>query len=115
MNMFSNALAIQRKGECLKDLSQHLAEVVQACRNAGKSATLTLKLKVSPSSSDGTVFLTDEISVKLPAPKKDSSLFFVADDGSLTRNDPRQLPLQLKSIEGGKAPLELPAPVANQA
>lgn len=104
-NTFSNVLACQRKGALLHELSAKLAEVVQSVRDTGKKGSLTLVLSVERvSESEGTVLLVDDVKAKIPQAPRPTSMFFVADDGTLTRTNPRQYEMELKAVEGGQAP-----------
>ena len=102
-NAFAMTLQDQRKGELLHECSQRLAELVSACRETGKSGTLTLKLTVNiPKQAEaGTVYVHDEVTIKTPKPRRDGSLFFTTDDNRLTRANPnqRELPLATVSTE----------------
>lgn len=102
MNTFAITLHDQRKGALSEELSAEFRKLVEHVRGIGKAGTLTLKLTVRPTEGgDGsTVVLEDDVSVKLPRPKKAKSLFFTTDDGRLTRNDPNQAELPLKTVPG---------------
>ncbi len=105
-NSFAAVLNLHRKGSLLADLSAHMQSLVQAVREHGADGTLTLKLKVSPASGDGSMLsIHDEITAKLPQPKKANTLFFATDDNRLVRNDPNQKEMDLRTV---------PVPVASE-
>jgi hypothetical protein len=53
-----------------------------------KTGVLTIKLKLEYNKA--TIITTPEISVKKPTPGLPMSIHFAGEDGSLTRNDPKQ-------------------------
>lgn len=90
-NRFTTTLGEIRKGNILNDLSNELADVIEAVREHGGSGSLTLKLDIKPVNGDGhQVLITDDIKTKVPQPKKQATLFFTDEGGALLRNDPRQ-------------------------
>lgn len=95
---FSEWLLTQRKGHLHEQLSEALVEVVNAVVEHEKVGTLTLKIKVVPGGKgySPTVTLTDAITLKVPEGAPESALFFVDDDGNLTRRDPNQPELGLR-------------------
>lgn len=94
----------RRGGECITELSQSLAQLASAVRSSGKKGKLTLELEIAPLSKGGgtAIGVIDRIAVKLPAEEKEVSVFYVGDDGRLSRNDPRQRELPLQAVEGGR-------------
>ena len=103
----SNSIEIllrnQRKGRMLTELSEQMQAVANAAREHGKAGVLILTLTVTPANGDATAMsVADEIKVKLPQPSKPSSLFFVAEDGRLVREDPTQSEMKLETVK--KAP-----------
>lgn len=107
MNTFAITLQDQRQGALANELSISLNQLVAAVRSTGRPGHLTLKLSITPTAgSDGTtVTLTDDVTVKNPKPKKPSSLFFTCDDGRLTRENPNQQSLPLRTVETREEPL----------
>ena len=108
-NNFVAVLTQLRRGAAVVDASEGLAEVVKAVRENGKKGKLSLTITVVPLSKGDAVDLVCEVTVKVPKPNKGSSLFFVADDGTLLRNDPRQGELKLTVLA---APAKPAGPVA---
>ena len=99
-NNFVAVLTQLHRGTAVADASEGLAEVVRAVRENGKKGKLTLTIAVVPLSKGDAVDLVCEVTTKTPKPNKGSSLFFVADDGTLVRNDPRQGELKLTVLGG---------------
>jgi hypothetical protein len=112
-----------RNGRTMAELSDQLAEVIEAVRRTGKAGQLTLRLMVKPMSKGKTdeevqpLALEDSISTKLPQLERGVTLFFSDAGGGLERNDPRQMSLHdlkkvpepesaaaqpLKIVDGGK-------------
>ena len=98
---FTNLLQQHRMGGCLDDLGQKLRDVTDAAQLTGSPGMITLKLMIAPTKS-GAVEIYDEIVTKMPKAEKVGSLFFVGEGGVLTRHNPNQLEMPLRSIEGGK-------------
>lgn len=94
---FGAFLQEQRGGILHSELSRELAGIVQAVNEHGKTGTLTLKIKISPSKIDGAVEVEDEVAAKPPEAPRDAALFFSDDDGNLSRRDPRQPELPLRA------------------
>lgn len=82
-NNFLTVLNQLHRGSAVADASDALADVVKAVRENGKKGKLTLSITVVPLSKGDAVDLVCEVAVKVPKPNKGSSLFFVADDGTL--------------------------------
>lgn len=93
-NSFELQLRYVRKGAALTELSTQLQAAVLAVRSLNQKAVLTLKLNIEPFG-DGTFAITDDISTKLPTPKKGHTLFYATDDGRLVRDNPEQTEMKL--------------------
>lgn len=89
-----------RYGAAAEELSEKLAECVDRASSTGKTAELTLVIKIKPQGASGQYFLTDEIKQKLPILPKEQSIFFGTPEGNLTREDPRQQKLPLVAVAG---------------
>ncbi|SRR5260221_77414 len=90
-----------RHGAMLDEAAVQLADAVRSVFESGKAAQFKLTLTIKPASrgSVRTVILEDSISVKLPEPDKEVTIFFPTGDGTLSRSDPAQLPLGLRPVE----------------
>lgn len=107
---FAEWLKEQRSGLAASELSEKLAELVEAVTTHGKTGTLTLRIKVAPAGKVGmgTVFVSDDITLKAPEGERPDSIFFVDGDFGLIRNDPRQLSLRDELPAPGTALGEIP-------
>lgn len=107
---FTEWLRDQRNGAAQAELTDHLAELVEAVSMHGKAGTLTLKITVRPAGSTGlgTVLVMDEVAVKKPQGERQEAIWFVDRDFGLTRHDPSQLRLQLREAPAPPAPKDIP-------
>ncbi|MEV0090393.1 hypothetical protein [Streptomyces sp. NPDC050738] len=89
---FAAFLQDQAGGQLHAELSQQLHDLLQAVQETGKGGSIALKLDIKPiSGTDGrTVTVTDSVTAKTPKTERPKSIFFLADDGNLSRTDPRQ-------------------------
>lgn len=101
MRPFADVLA-DLSGGTYDELGQALGELVEAVQTTRKAGTLKLSLKVSPNGVNS-VKIADDVTVKLPAPDRATSVMFVDEDMSLRRSDPRQPKLPLKQVSGPEA------------
>lgn len=111
--MFVQTISQLNKRGTMAELDENLARTIQQVRITGKSAELTYKLKIKPQDAEGeTVTIEDSITVKTANPIRKSAIFFTAEDGRISRDDPNQPELPMKAVEGGKtdAPAESSAP-----
>ena len=79
-------------GRLLSELNELLKGATTACLDRGGKAVVQLTLVVQGNKhTDGQrVEIMPKLTTKLPQAKMTSSLFFVTDDGDLTRTPPRQ-------------------------
>jgi len=102
-DLFAFTLAQIRNGAAGIDASEKLNECVNAARETGKVSELVIKLKIKPDGRDtGQYFLEESITNKLPKPERGKTLFFGTPDGNLTRENPRQQALELRSVDEAK-------------
>lgn len=98
-------LADIRGGLMMEEMTEALAEVVNAVIATGKKGALQLKLDINPASKgDAVVTVADDIKKTVPQEKRTGTLMFATPSGSLQRQDPRQGDLPLMS-----APTTAPA------
>lgn len=97
---FADTLRDLRRGTVVTELEEGLAEVVRAVEETGKAGKLTLTLTVKPISigsvGTATVAIHDDVKATLPRERPGTVMF--AADGVLTRNDPRQPELGLRTV-----------------
>lgn len=99
---FISLLQQHRQGAALSDLSDALKQVNQAVFEQGQPASITLKLCFKPAQrTAGAVLIEDDVTVKLPKPEKENSIFFVEKESwRLMRDNPNQMSLTLKTVDG---------------
>lgn len=85
----SDVLRDLRFGEFMEELSNKFNDLVKAVENTEKAGSITITLKLKPSTA-GAIEVADDIKVKTPILSKSASLFFATVEGNLVRNDPRQ-------------------------
>jgi hypothetical protein len=64
-------------------------------------------VKPMSKSDDRALIITANVAVKQPATDAPTSVFFIDNDGNLSRNDPRQMTLPLKEVADRRAGQEL--------
>lgn len=96
-DLFTHTLNLLRSGEAQAELSEQLDALITACADTGKLGQLTLTIKVKPNGKSGQYIIADTIAVKTPRYQRADTLLFEDMDGNLTREDPRQKKLELKS------------------
>jgi hypothetical protein len=98
-------LAILQKKELtdntLTDLSEKLCEAAIAAERTGKKASLALTIGVEPES--GALKFSAKIKTTLPVADESLCLFYIGDDGKLTRDDPKQRKFEFREVTGGRA------------
>lgn len=88
-----------RGGLMVEELTEKMAEVVNAVLATGKKGNVTLKLYFDPASKgDAVITITDEIKATIPQEKKLGTLMFALPSGTLQRQDPRQTELKLTAV-----------------
>lgn len=88
-----------RAGLMVEELTEKMAEVVNAVLATGKKGSVTLKLSIDPASKgDAVITVTDEIKATIPQEKKMGTLMFALPSGTLQRQDPRQTELNLTAV-----------------
>lgn len=94
---FSEVLLQQARGRTHDDLSIGLHKLIAAVQDTGKAGKLQLTIDVRPLKGDtNTLQVVAAVTSKVPQVDQPASIFFVDDDGNLTRNDPRQMSLPLR-------------------
>lgn len=98
---FVDFLREQRGGATQEELAEALNELVAAVERTRKKGTLTFTVEVSPVAKEmsGQVLVHDSVKLKLPNPKRSATLFFSTPENNLSRIDPRQRDLDLKTVE----------------
>lgn len=90
---FFDTLRTLRKGKTVIELDDAVTELIEKVKSTGRAGELTLKIKVKPVGKGGDVDqvnVEDDVVMKLPRFERGVTMFFVTDDNSLVRTDPRQ-------------------------
>lgn len=105
--LFTDTLKDINAGKFVEELTEQLAEAVGHATATGKSASLTVVLKIKPAKGGGNV-LTIEHDSKLKVPEFDRppTYLFLGPDNALLTSDPRQQSLPLRAV-----PSDKPAPL----
>ena len=99
-----------RGGLMVEELTEKMAEVVNAVLATGKKGNVSLKLNFDPASKgDAVITITDEIKATIPQEKKMGTLMFALPSGTLQRQDPRQTELNLSAVPKAEASAPLAA------
>jgi hypothetical protein len=108
---FLAMLQQQRRGECMNDLADAVRKLTTAVQLTGRAGDLVLKLTLRPASkgAGNALVIEDDIRLKEPKPEQPGSIFFADEDGNLLREDPRQLNMELRTVDGGQEPVRLAA------
>lgn len=90
---FDQVLRQINHGRLIDELTDEMTEVLQRVAETGCAGALNLKIKFVPHKNQ--IEVKAEIKGSLPQPIRPLSLFFLNEDGGLTRDDPLQKPLDL--------------------
>lgn len=94
---FIDTLRDIEAGGLLDELSETQHSLIDAIRLTGKGGELTIKLAYKPDG-NGQMTIKADVKAKEPALSRGTSLFFLTPEGNLTRRDPRQLDLALRTV-----------------
>jgi hypothetical protein len=96
---FTEVIAEYGNGRLLERLSAELAEVARAVGETNLKGTVTLKLSVEPSG-EGAYTLNADVTAKVPKRGVGQAIFYADQSGNLSRRDPRQPELPLRTVGG---------------
>lgn len=108
MRPFNDTLREMAGGRTHQEMTEKLAEIVEAVMLTHRAGKLTLEITVKPNG-DHAVTLSDKVKATVPEGSRGDSVFFVK-DGSLQRNDPRQTEMNLRRVEEPKTTRVVPEP-----
>lgn len=100
------ALTLQEigAGRLAARVSEQLADLTSAVVATGKKGKITLTIEVAPvkKANANTLMVSGSSKAAIPEPEDASptSVFFATDDGTLSRDDPRQPQLPLRGLPG---------------
>lgn len=92
---FEEFLAELGRGSVTTEMGEKLKTLIEAVQATKKQGTLTLKLTVGWDKGSDMIRVSNQVAAKNPMLPRAESLFFVTDDGLPSRQDPRQLELEL--------------------
>jgi hypothetical protein len=99
---FSEFIHKAQRGTVEARLGEKLRDVVKGIRDTKKPGSVTLTIGMEPVKGDvNTLAVNFTIKAKVPEATPDSSVYFSADDGALTRDNPRQRDMFEGADEGG--------------
>lgn len=98
---FIDTLRDIEAGGLLDELSETQHSLIDAIRLTGKGGELTIKLAYKPDG-NGQMTIKAHVKAKEPALSRGTSLFFLTPEGNLTRRDPRQQDLPLRTVNDDK-------------
>lgn len=98
--------------DALVNAEEAMTRVVEAANRTGKpgSVTLTVKVHRPKNSEEGRVYVTAAVVERIPRAETRDRQFFVTDDGSLSRRDPRQPEMPGLTTVERDAPVERDKP-----
>ncbi|MBF8281293.1 MAG: hypothetical protein HW378_208 [Anaerolineales bacterium] len=104
---FLRMMQRHRAGAALSDLSEAMQRITREVMHTGRAGSFTLKLTVKPASknSSAALVIEDDIKETMPKPERVGSIFFGSDEGDLLRDNPNQVCMDLKTIDGEEEPL----------
>lgn len=105
---FADFLREQSKGALHEELSVGLHDLVEAVTATGRAGSITLTLKIKPATKGNTdsLLVAENVTVKAPTPDRGESIFFVDDNGNLSRRNPSQPELPLAVVSEPEKPTE---------
>ncbi len=108
-NSYEKTLRELRKGAALTELSEKLAALLQAVRDTGRGGHIIHKIVVTPASAGDVLTLSfkDKVDTKLPERLLPTTIFYLNDDNTVQRTDPRQQEFAITEVPA-------PAPVAER-
>lgn len=86
---FLEFLSSFRRGEMIAEADQQLGELMEAIRRTGGKGELTIKLPFKVNSA-GQIECDPQLSSKKPRRPLGTGIYYVTEDGRLTRSDPNQ-------------------------
>lgn len=84
-------------GRVTTEAGDKLRDVIDAVKTTGKPGHLTIKIGVAWDRKADMLRVSNTLTQKVPQRDRAESMFFVTDSGIPTRQDPRQLALELEN------------------
>lgn len=102
MRNFTEVLGDLESGRVFHDLNEALGLVVEGVKKHRKVGEITLKIKLKPNGSTAVSVFVD-VTHKVPKAERATTIMFIDEDGSLRREDPRQVRMELREVEDNSA------------
>lgn len=103
MKPFSAFIVELNDGKSHAGITADMAELLQTVKATGRSGSLTIKIKVAPTSKPGQevdkITVTADRKLELPKPEQPSDFFWLTDEAEPTRRHPRQQELALGELK----------------
>ncbi|BBK30274.1 hypothetical protein EDC65_2280 [Stella humosa] len=103
IHTFAQFIGTAEDGELHQDLSDQLVEIVAALENhvrdRGGKPSATLALTIGFKLDNGLLEVRAEYKIKLPKSERAKSVFWTTPENHLSRRNPRQQELPLRSID----------------
>lgn len=100
---FVDTLRDIEAGGLLDELTETQHSLIDAIRLTGKGGELTIKLTYKPDGG-GQMTVKADVKSKEPVLSRGTSLFFLTPEGNITRRDPRQQEIPLRSVGEDQPP-----------
>lgn len=94
---FTDFLSELDRGRVAEELGETLLAVIEGVRQTGKAGHVTLKIGTGWDRKADMLRVSTNVTSKVPKLDRAESLFFVTNDGTPTRKDPRQYELELEN------------------
>lgn len=94
---FTDTINNLRRGSLAEELTVKLAELTGRCAETGRAGAITLTLQLKPGKG-GQIEVFDDIKIKLPKEERGASIMWPTPEGSLVRDDPKQMTIELRPV-----------------
>jgi len=92
-------MAQHQDGLMEHEASIAMREVVQAVRQTNRPGKLVIEVEIKPATKgNNALTVSHYVTVKKPKPDKDASIFFTDDECNLSRDNPMQKSLDLRTV-----------------
>lgn len=90
---FMEFLTSFRRGQLMREADKVLRRITEAMMETGNDGEITIKLPLKFNKA-GQIEIDPKITVKIPQTNLGTGIYFVDDDGRMTRRDPAQLDIE---------------------
>lgn len=102
--LFSELIESHSNGDIDRFLSEKLSEVIAAVKETQKGGKIVVELSIKPEAAYAKVDVTCKTTI--PQPPLPGAIYYFRGDTALSKEDPRQLMINLRDL-GGKKPTEI--------